>query len=277
MQSTADWYGFLLTLYSTCLKFCVLFTGVCITASVFTIMAVSLDRYVAIRHPVKLLGVSRVPKTIGSLLCIWGLASLVMLPIPLIQKLQIQPIPNGETLAFCLEMWPSQVFRKVFDVFLFVILYVVPGSVVTYCYASTGCKLMRGDRTLRHSDSQASNSSNVIAGRRRLARMLLILAILFACSWLPYYVTVLYESFSNGMENEGTASGYLTFRPYALLLGHSHTAQNPILYFVMNPSFKQGVKAVMGCRKMQRGASSRYHRTGSVVMLNMDTEGRGRV
>ena len=47
---------------------------------------------------------------------------------------------------------------------------------------------------------------------------------------------------------------------FALLLGHSHSAQNPILYCIMNASFKRGMLAVMKCRRMNHSEISRVSR-----------------
>jgi len=53
---------------------------------------------------------------------------------------------------------------------------------------STGRRLLTADKLLkRQSSVMSSHVGRMMAGRRRVARMLLLVAVLFALSWLPYH------------------------------------------------------------------------------------------
>ena len=87
-----------------------------------------------------------------------------------------------------------------------------------------------------------------MASRRRVARMLWVVAGLFAVSWLPYHTVSLYLNF---VSDNDTVS--LTVLSVALLLGHSQSAQNPIVYCIMSSAFKHAMTSALRCRRQQHG------------------------
>lgn len=65
--------------------------------------------------------------------------------------------------------------------------------------------------------------------RRRLAIMLVVLVIVFASCWLPYVVLMIYS-----VNNVANTTLIPTLLPFCLLLGHTHSAINPIVYWLLN-------------------------------------------
>lgn len=230
-----------------------------------TIMLLSIDRYVAVRHPVKSRHFSSTGVVIATALCAtWLVAGVIMAPLAAMRTVNGIQLDSGEPLDFCLEHWPSKRARQSFDVLLCVFIYVVPGLVVVTSYVSTGCTLLSGGHHAALLRRDASDTSaggggygRALAGRRRAAAMLLLVACLFASFWLPYHVINLYLDFapSGTMTSSwggagGGASNWISWlASLSLLLGHSHSAQNPIIYFVMSRGFKRDLVALLTCRR----------------------------
>jgi len=93
-----------------------------------------------------------------------------------------------------------------------------------------------------------------MAGRRRVARMLWVVAGLFAVSWLPYHAVSLYLNF---VSDNDTVS--LTVLSVALLLGHSQSAQNPIVYCIMSSTFKHAMTSALRCRRQCHNHNTPLH------------------
>ena len=225
-------------------------------ASVLTITALSLDRYIAIQHPVKSRRISTTGHVKKVIVCIWVIATGIMVPLIIVRHLSVHPIDplyTHQTLTFCHENWRHPHSRMIFDVFLFIFIYVVPGIMVVYSYSTTGCHLLMGTNRLHRQDSDIHQSNKVVAGRRRVARMLLLLAVLFAVSWMPYYIVVLFMDFNDSPDS----NQYLSALSFALLLGHSHSAQNPILYCFMNTNFRRTILGLLRCRRLLPNELSR--------------------
>ncbi|GFS10474.1 orphan G-protein coupled receptor 58 [Elysia marginata] len=68
--------------------------------------------------------------------------------------------------------------------------------------------------------NSVSNQDEVLLMRRRLALMMIIISILFAACWLPYYICNICLDFE-----VDTATHLIDLYPFAILLGHSNSAQ----------------------------------------------------
>lgn len=63
-----------------------------------------------------------------------------------------------------------------------------------------------------------------------MAKMLIIMAIVFALAWFPYVVTRLYMEFAPNPNKP-----YINqFLPFFLFIGHFHSVINPFVYWCLN-------------------------------------------
>jgi hypothetical protein len=222
----------------------VLFSGITISASVLTILALSLERFLIIRHPVLSRRIaSQKRHVLLTIVLIWIISCGVMLPILIVRGITIHPMSTEEkTILYCHEQWTSMQHRQAFDIFLFIFIYIVPGGVVVSLHSASGCHLISGSQVL-HRQGSVPHGEKVVASRRRVARMLLLLALLFAASWMPYHIVILYMDFTP------SAHHHVLPLSLSLLLGHSNSSQNPLIYCLMNTSFRNGMKDLLSCRK----------------------------
>ena len=169
-----------------------------------------------------------------------------MLPLPIVRQLQVHNniggIP-GFRLEYCTEKWLRYRDRQIYDIFLLVFIYILPGFLISFLYAHMGCKLWRQDESLQRQNSCMNNENKVLLGRRRLALIMTIISLLFAVCWLPYYIFLICMDFDGQMSRD-----LITLYPFALLLGHTNCAQNPILYCFMHRGFKVCVIRIIKCQ-----------------------------
>lgn len=89
-------------------------------------------------------------------------------------------------------------------------------------------------------------SNQSFRSRRRLANLLVILVVVFVACWLPFIAVSLWEDLC---PDSDTASALL---PFALFLGHAHSAINPLVYWLLNRSFLLQIQRLLACRLLQR-------------------------
>ncbi|ESP05282.1 hypothetical protein LOTGIDRAFT_92705, partial [Lottia gigantea] len=208
--------------------------GIAVSASTFTITGMSLDRCLAIRHPVTFRQL-RTTKTVRILIFfVWIISLIIMVPILLVRKTVTDEILPGEKFTYCIEIWPTANHRQGFDLFILVIVYVCPGLVISVCYVTMSQRLWIPDKHLNTSGNKTSfreGSNHITSGRRRLAKMCIAVAILFALCWLPYYILNTYISFKPDVQAANVVH-------FMLLVGHFHSATNPILYCFLHKTFR---------------------------------------
>lgn len=79
--------------------------------------------------------------------------------------------------------------------------------------------------------------TRLVKERRRVAGILLLLALVFFTCWLPYNIIILL------LDTQITRN--IDMLPYMLLLGHFNSALNPIIYCAMSKNFRISVKHLM--------------------------------
>jgi len=118
----------------------------------------------------------------------------------------------------------------------------------------------------------SSAGGRLIRERRRVAKILLILALFFAFCWLPYSVLSLILDMTSKadtdvsagapearqLEGEETPESIVTLLlPFAILLGHVNSAVNPILYCLLSKNFRRSISEMI--RHPARAARGRQH------------------
>ncbi len=224
-----------------------------VSSSVLTIMALSVDRYLAIRHPMTFRAFSAGGHAWKVVLLIWLLSFAIMVPLILVRQLQAVDIIPSQVYYFCHELWSQPAHRQAYDGVLFLCLFILPGCFVSASYSRIGCQLWTEGRDtgLYRTDSAhgKQQAQRVMSGRRRVARMLIVLALLFALCWTPYHALSLYIDFFPRTPQPHTA---LQALPFTILLGHSNSALNPILYCCMHRNFRQCLRKLCGCKQKKK-------------------------
>ncbi|XP_016838610.1 orexin receptor type 1 isoform X1 [Nasonia vitripennis] len=254
--------------------------GVAVAASVFTITAMSIDRYLAIRSPIAFRRVFNRKSTIIVIAGLWIVALSIFAPVLRAVTLQ-SPItdldnitlagqwasdepglqmPKPPTFYVCSEDFkPLGIHAHIFGTACFVLVYAVPGFIVIMAYSMMGRTLCARKPPFDCDSIEGSASSQqgfrLVRERRRVAWILLLLAVLFALCWLPYNVLRLLVDL--GVVREGRLiSDVLS---YCLFLGHANSALNPVVYCFMTRNFRRSVAEIL-CRGNYGLARRKPHR-----------------
>lgn len=224
---------------------CIYISGVTVAASVFTIALLSVDRYLAIRHPMLFRRLSTNAVAFRLILIVWLCSIGLMIPLLIVRGTSVIDLIPSEPMYFCGEHWPDEVQRQHYDLSLFIIVYVIPGFIICTCYGLIGSELWTENKDLKRTESVTSQvmAKQMMKGRKRVAKMLIALAVLFALCWLPYYCVSLYLDFYPEDRH------LLVALPYTIFLGHSNSALNPILYFYSSKSFRCVLVRMFKCKR----------------------------
>ena len=229
-------------------------------ASTFTITAMSLDRCLAIRHPVAFRRLRTTTFARVLIVVVWVMSLLIMIPLIIVRKTVNEVLP-GETLQFCIEAWPSWKSRRIYDITILLIVYILPGIIIMTSYILMGKRLWVPDKQLNRTCNSyhfrtrqgIMKHHHVTSSRRRLAKLCIAVALTFAVCWLPYYIVTTYLDFYPDL----VATHEVHF---TLLLGHLHSATNPILYCFLHKTFRCYLKKFVSSGFKMRCTSTKLSR-----------------
>lgn len=224
-----------------------------LAASVFTIVFISAERYVAIFFPLR--GDSlKLPKLLTSL--IWVLAFLMTSPILILFKTK-QFDPMGP--HYCITEWPwpdsvdtveETTFRVLKDYFiaLFVILYCFPVLFVGFLYSLISFKLWF---VASPGNNHKSHRAALQKSRKKVVKLLIAIVVVFSVCFFPSHLMHYYLVFRYDM--------YLKIEHWGFVLywmSQANSSINPCLYILLNDSFRHDFLKVLSrgrhgcCRRM---------------------------
>ncbi|OCT96762.1 cholecystokinin receptor type A [Xenopus laevis] len=120
------------------------FMGISVSVSTFNLVAISLERYSAICKPLQ----SRVWQTKSHALKViaatWCISFAIMSPYPIYSTLVPLNKIQNKTTNMCRLLWPSDLTQQSWYVFLLLILFLVPGIIMTIAYGFISMELYKG-------------------------------------------------------------------------------------------------------------------------------------
>ncbi|KAJ8733067.1 hypothetical protein PYW07_015666 [Mythimna separata] len=163
------------------------------------------------------------------------------------------------SIEFCTEKWPDSIKKELFGAFSFVLVYAVPGCIVVVSYSLMGRRLCSVLPPFDQTEGSANSQQRlrIVRERKRVAWILLLLAVLFALCWLPYNILQLLIDV-NAVNVESVSA----MLPYTLLLGHTNSAINPIVYCLMTRNFRRSLRKLICHDPGNIHSSTHFHMQG---------------
>ncbi|XP_061449357.1 neuropeptide FF receptor 1-like [Rhineura floridana] len=264
---------------STC-KLSGLAQGMSVSSSVFTLVAIAVDRFHCIVYPFK-------PKltlfqALNTIAIIWVLAIAIMCPSAVMltvaqQEDSYMVYNDNQSTAYplysCYEAWPDSEMRKVYTTVLFAHIYIVPLTLITVLYGRIGLKLYRSSGPVSQHQVGSEDRCNTAVSRRKVKviKMLVLVALLFMLSWLPLWTLMLLTDYAKLDELHINLLASYMF-PFAHWLAFSNSSVNPIIYGYFNENFKKGFQAVF---KLQTRSDEMGHQQVYAEQATVSTSGFG--
>ncbi|XP_076449133.1 thyrotropin-releasing hormone receptor-like, partial [Babylonia areolata] len=227
-----------------------------VDASSLSITAFTIERYIAICHPIRaqtICTVSRAKKIIGG---IWLFTLLYCGPWLGLTDLNETRLSDGTSITKCMFRLQRSSYLTLYMIDL-VVFYIIPFFITTVLYCLIGRILVL--TSFRHAQDRRSTRSPMDRGgsgssaeqkkktsssvdvTRHVIRMLVVVVVVFATLWMPYRVMVVYNSFAQHKVID------LWFLMFSRTLIYINCAINPILYNLMSVKFRRAFKNLLCC------------------------------
>ncbi|NXX20232.1 OPRD protein, partial [Podargus strigoides] len=206
--------------------------------SIFTLTMMSVDRYVAVCHPVKALDFRTPAKAKIINVCIWVLSSLIGVPImAMAQTTFIAATPPAliilsptDGVVLCTLQFPDPpiYWDTVTKICVFIFAFMVPILVITICY---GLMILRL-KSVRLLSGSKEKDRNL----RRITRMVLVVVAAFIICWTPIHIFVIVWTLVDIDKKNPYVVASLHF---CIALGYTNSSLNPVLYAFLDENFKR--------------------------------------
>ncbi|KAF7652935.1 hypothetical protein LDENG_00090480 [Lucifuga dentata] len=207
-------------------------------ASIFTLAAVSLDRYLAICYPLRSREMRTPQNALTSICVVWCLSLAFSGPyLSYYRQMEL-----GGTVV-CIPSWESKP-RIIMDLCTFICGYLIPVLVLSLTYART-------IQYLWTTVDPIKDMSESRQAKRKVTKMIIIVAALFCICWLPHHLVILCMWFGHFPLNYTT----YVLRILSHLVAYTNSCLNPIVYALVSKHFRKGLRKVFSCTLRKREAN----------------------
>ncbi|BFZ09925.1 hypothetical protein BsWGS_12964 [Bradybaena similaris] len=215
--------------------------------SVFTLTALSADRYVAIVDPMaKLTGCTQ-RTTIGIALAIWFLSAILAIPDAVVSTEIIYQIPNNTyKFKYCADTPESMglLYPQIAYTIRFVIFFLLPVLIIGFFYVMMARMLIRSNESVpTESKAGAANHHRQIAARKKVARVVLSFVVIFIVCWLPRHIYQMWFIFDQAEYN----TFWHIFKMTGFCLKFINSCVNPFALYFLSGQFRKYYNRYLFC------------------------------
>ncbi|NWZ22112.1 NPFF1 protein, partial [Asarcornis scutulata] len=229
---------------NTMCKMSGLVQGMSVSASVFTLVAIAVERFRCIVHPFRQKLTLR--KALVTIAVIWVLALLIMCPSAITltvtreeHHFMVDTYNNSYPLYSCWEAWPETGMRRIYTTVLFSHIYVAPLALIVVMYTRIAFKLFKSAAPAHGARPEEPEGRKVSRRKAKVINMLIIMALFFTLSWLPLWTLMLLMDYGCLSERQLRLVAVYVF-PFAHWLAFFNSSANPIIYGYFNENFRRG-------------------------------------
>ncbi|XP_038574371.1 neuromedin-U receptor 1-like [Micropterus salmoides] len=224
-----------------------LFETVCF-ASILNVTALSVERYMAVVHPLKVKHMTTRAHVRRVIYMLWGLSMLCAVPNTSLHGIWVLPPRFGRQFprsAICYVVKPIWMYNLIILISTLV-FFLLPMLMISILYLLIGLQLHRervrtvvdtrgnfGPESLSRSHMQKLNKRNL-----QVTKMLCVLVVVFGLCWAPFHVDRLMWSYMDTSSKQH----HKVFEYVHIISGvcfYLSSAINPILYNLMSTRFRE--------------------------------------
>ncbi|XP_042885357.1 vasopressin V1b receptor-like [Penaeus japonicus] len=222
--------------------------------SSLVLVCISLDRYFAIVHPLKVNDAQRRGKMMLSFA--WSIAAVCSIPQSVIFHVDTHPVFKNFKQCVTFGFFQTQVEERTYNVFCLAAMYFMPLLIIIVVYLrilweisqkskdskDEPCSGGRRDGRLR---LRRSDMTNIERARARTLRMTLIIVLAFVWCWTPYVVIVMWYMF----DRQSAMQVDKRLQDALFIMAVSNSCVNPLVYGTYTINFRNELNRCFGRKK----------------------------
>nr|QPZ46760.1 allatostatin A receptor [Grapholita molesta] len=204
-------------------------------ASVYTLVLMSLDRFMAVVHPIASMSIRTEKNALLAIACIWVVILTTAIPVGICHgEREYSYYDRNHSSCVFLE---EQGYSKLgFQMSFFLSSYVIPLALISFLYM---CMLIR----LWKSAPGGRVSAESRRGRKKVTRMVVVVVVVFAVCWCPIQIILLVKALDAYSINYFTVTAQIVSH----VLAYMNSCVNPLLYAFLSENFRVAFRKVMYC------------------------------
>ncbi|XP_071388664.1 B2 bradykinin receptor-like [Centroberyx affinis] len=221
--------------------------------SIYFLVLVSIDRYVALVHTMSH-GRMRRPKY-AKLACllVWGFGLLLGVPTFIFRTIKYFPPCKSNV---CQLDYPSDTIKLVCDGMLTFFSFIIPVSIISYCTI----------KIIQALKKQAVERFNAENTERKATLLVLAVLLAFLICWVPFHLVAILDVLQRAgfLKGSDIIIALDICTQIFTYLAFFNSVLNPILYVIVGKNFRKKVRELFEQLAMRRKMSTRSQRSSTL-------------
>ncbi|XP_071489811.1 galanin receptor 2a-like [Diadema antillarum] len=201
-----------------------------VSASIFTLTAISVERFVAVTFPIKFRVLFNQKRTNLAIILIWSLACLL-------NSFAFFIFHVDSDTASCVIRFPTKNGSEILGISSYIFVLILPIIVMLVAQCLTVHALHLESLHFVGNTGLPKPRVRLLQAKRRVIRLILIINVTFIVCWTPNQT--MYLAFNLGLLPESYLYGALDRG--LVVLAFANSCANPIIYGLQNPRFRSAV------------------------------------
>ncbi|KAI1301232.1 Allatostatin-A receptor [Halotydeus destructor] len=211
---------------------------VCAYASIYTLVLMSIDRFLAVVHPIASISIRTEQNASRAILVTWLTILVVCIPAILThEQTEYYNVLDGTMYKQC--RFSDDYSRSTYQVCFFLFAYVIPLIIVFLLYVLMLKRLWFG------AVPGGRMSSESVRSKKRVTRMVVVVVVIFAVCWCPIQIVLVLKAFDAYHMNPAQVVTQIV----AHVLAYMNSCVNPILYAFLSENFRKAFNKVIACHR----------------------------
>ena len=230
-------------------RFLVWIDTLVVTASVYTLMFISFDRYLKISKPLQYRSKMTTSKSLKIVFIIWLISAAFATYAATPHSGSSGFLASGVSLCHDYDRGTTSK-RKAYETFMSVSVIFLPAMVILIMYALIFVVAHKRQKMLRNGElgetCTVQNRRSALRQDLKIVRMLLVVVGVFFFCWFPYGITTFLKYYNNPLELAGKRwnnfRSIFIYLTAAILLPLINSLCNPIIYACLDQTYREAFK-----------------------------------
>lgn len=203
-------------------------------ASVYTLVLMSLDRFLAVVHPISSMSIRTERNALIATVLAWVFIFTTAIPTAVCHG-EISYMHKGVNHTACLFLEDGY-NHSLFQISFFLSSYVIPLSLISFLYVGMLSRLWK-------TGPGGKNSKESRKGKKRVTRMIVFVVVAFSICWAPIQIILVLKS----LKLYRTTTLTVSIQIISHVLAYLNSCLNPFLYAFLSENFRKAFRKVMWC------------------------------
>ncbi|KAL0134802.1 hypothetical protein PUN28_001520 [Cardiocondyla obscurior] len=217
--------------------------------SVLTIVAFSVQRYLAICHPLHVYSISSLERSTRIIVAVWLIAMVAAIPFAIYTKVNFVEYPPesgnySADSAICGMLLPDMPKFPLYELSC-IVFFLIPMFIIFVLYTRMGLQIKSRTKKALGPIENAFVHGAHRQSRKSIVRMLSVVIMFFLC-WAPFHTQRLVYIYAQESDYYPDLNEWLYILSGCLY--YFSTTVNPILYTLMSCKYRKAFKQAVCCR-----------------------------